>query len=106
MPKSRGILLPNGENHSKTPVQLARLLQQGLAEVIPHDHMLITHPNLGYVFYLLFWWLTEIETLVQYIIIANLCAWLETHFGFTNPAAAVCLSTTSIIALGFYHQMK
>ena len=96
--KSSGIILPNGENDSQTPVQLAFLLQQGLTEVNHPDHILIAYPNLGHVFYASSRLLTGIEPLAQYIL-ADLYTWLETRSRFTNPAAAVHISTTSIRAL-------
>jgi hypothetical protein len=49
MPKSRGILLPNGGNNSQTPVQLALLLQHGLPEVNQHDLILIAYHYLGHI---------------------------------------------------------
>ncbi len=63
---SSGIILPNGENDSQTPVQLAFLLQQGLTEVNHPDHILIAYPNLGYVFSASSRLLTGIEPLQQY----------------------------------------
>ena len=63
MPKSRGILLPNGGNNSQTPVSTSLLLQHGLPEVNHHDHILIAYPNLGHVFYASSRLLTGIEPL-------------------------------------------
>jgi hypothetical protein len=41
---------------------------------------------------------TELGSIQQYVL-ADLYAWLETHSGFTNPAAAARISTTSILVL-------
>ena len=88
----------NGENDSQTKVQQAFLLQQRLTEVNHPDHTLITYPNLGHVFYPSSQWSTGIGPIQQYVL-ADLYAWLETHSGFANPAAAACISTTSMTSL-------
>jgi uncharacterized protein len=85
--KSTGILILNGENDSLTPVQQAFLLQQRLADVNHPDHTLITYPNLGHVFYPSSQWSTGIGP-IQQNVLADLYAWLESHSGFTNHAAA------------------
>jgi uncharacterized protein len=81
--KSTGILLLNGENDSQTPVQQAFLLQQRLTDVNHPDHMLITYPNLGHLFYPSSQWLTRPGPIEPYVL-ADLYAWLESHSGFTN----------------------
>jgi pimeloyl-ACP methyl ester carboxylesterase len=45
---STGILILQGENDTKTPVQQAFLLQQRLTDVNHPDHTLITYPGLGH----------------------------------------------------------
>jgi uncharacterized protein len=93
--KSTGILILNGENDSLTPVQQAFLLQQRLTEVNHPDHTLITYPNLGHVFYPSSQWSTGIGPIQQYVL-ADIYAWLEAHSGFTSPAAAARIPTSSI----------
>ena len=85
--KSTGILLLNGENDSATPVQQTFLLQQRLTEVNHPNHMLITYPNLGHFFYPSPQWFAESGPIEPYVL-ADLYAWLESHSGFTTPAAA------------------
>jgi uncharacterized protein len=51
VPSATSILILQGENDTQTPVQQAFLLQQRLTEVNHPDHILITYPNLGHVFY-------------------------------------------------------
>jgi hypothetical protein len=45
---STGILILQGENDTKTPVQQAFLLQQRLTDINHPDHTLITYPELGH----------------------------------------------------------
>ena len=85
--KSTAILMLNGENDSATPVQQAFLLQQTLADVNHPDHTLITYPDLGHVFYPSSQWSTGSGPIQQHVL-ADLYAWLESHSGFTNHAAA------------------
>jgi uncharacterized protein len=92
--KSTGILILNGENDSSTPVQQAFLLQQRLTEVNHPDHMLITYPNLGHLFYPSSQWKTGIGPLQQYVL-ADLYAWLEAHSGLSD--SSVTTSTASAI---------
>ena len=47
---SAGILILQGENDTKAPVQQAFVLQQRLIDVNHPDHTLITYPNLGHLF--------------------------------------------------------
>ena len=88
---STGILILNGENDSQTTVQQAFLLQQRLTDVNHPDHMLITYPNLGHVFYPSPQWFTEIGPIEPYVL-ADLYAWLEVHSGlshsFVTPATS------------------
>jgi uncharacterized protein len=90
-----GILILNGENDSQSPVQQAFLLQQRLTDVNHPDHTLITYPNLGHAFYPSSQWSTGIGPIQQYVL-ADIYAWLEAHSGFTSPAAAARIPTSSI----------
>ena len=96
--KSTGILILNGENDSQTPVQQAFLLQQRLTEVNHPDHTLITYPNLGHVFYPSSQWSTGYGPFEHYVL-ADIYAWLAAHSGFTSPATAARISTTSMPVL-------
>ena len=99
--KSTGILILNGENDSQTPVQQAFLLQQRLTELNHPDHMLITYPNLGHVFYPSSQWKTGIGPIPQYVL-ADLYAWLEAHSGLshsyvtTSTSSAIGVNTSSL----------
>jgi hypothetical protein len=86
--KSTGILMLNGENDTQTPVQQAFLLQQRLTEVNHPDHMLITYPNLGHVFYPSSQWSTGIGPIQQYVL-ADIYAWLEAHSGFSRIPTSI-----------------
>ena len=92
--KSTGILLLNGENDSQAPVQQAFLLQQRLTDVNHPDHTLITHPNLGHLFYPSSQWLTGQGPIEPYVL-ADLYSWLETHNGFTPLTTFSSSSYTS-----------
>jgi uncharacterized protein len=92
--KSTGILLLNGENDSATPVQQTFLLQQRLTEVNHPNHTLITYPNLGHFFYPSPQWFAESGPIEPYVL-ADLYAWLESHSGFTTPAAAAAHVTST-----------
>ena len=76
------ILILQGENDTQTPLQQAFLLQQKLTELGHPDHMLITYPNLGHLFYPSSQWQTGIGPIQQYVL-ADLYSWLESHNGFT-----------------------
>jgi pimeloyl-ACP methyl ester carboxylesterase len=97
--KSTGILLLNGENDSLTPVEQAFLLQQKLTAVNHPDHILITYPNLGHLFYPSSRWMTTYGPIQQYVL-ADLYAWLEAHSGlsqsyFKPTSASTNISNTS-----------
>jgi uncharacterized protein len=93
--KSTGILILNGENDSQTPVQQAFLLQQWLTDLNHPDHALITYPNLGHALYPSSQWSTGIGPIQQYAL-ADIYTWLEAHSGFTSPAAAARIPTSSL----------
>jgi len=84
--KSTSILILNGENDSQTPVEQAFLLQQRLTEVNHPDHMLITYPDLGHIFYPSSKWSTGMGPIEPYVL-ADLYSWLESHSGFTHVAS-------------------
>lgn len=95
---STGTLILHEENDTGSPVQHAFMLQQRLTELNHPDHTLITYPNLGHAFYPSSQWLTGLGPIPSYVL-ADLYSWLETHSGFTNPAAAAHISTTYTSAL-------
>jgi pimeloyl-ACP methyl ester carboxylesterase len=80
---SIGILILSGENDIQTPVQQALLLQQRLTELNHPDHMLITYPNLGHLFYPSSQWTTAMGPIQQYVL-ADLYSWLEAHSGLSH----------------------
>jgi pimeloyl-ACP methyl ester carboxylesterase len=94
--KSTGILILQGENDTKTPVQQAFLLQQRLTDVNHPDHALITYPGLGHdlspaIGYLpgsSMYGIQKSGPIEDYAL-ADLYSWLEAHSGFTRPATAV-----------------
>jgi uncharacterized protein len=92
--KSTGILILTGENDTQTPVQQAFLLQQRLTEVNHPDHMLITYPNLGHVFYPSSQWRTEFGPIQQYVL-GDLYSWLESHNGLTPLTTSISSSSLS-----------
>jgi uncharacterized protein len=79
---SSSILILQGENDIQTPVQQAFLLQQKLTDVRHPDHIIITYPILGHLFYPSSKWETGIGPIQQYVL-KDLYAWLESHSGFT-----------------------
>ena len=95
VPFNTSILIMNGKNDSQTPIQRAYLLQQKLSEVRHPDHILITYPDLGHLFYPSSQWSTGVGPIQQYVL-ADLYGWLEAHSGFTSSAAAAHLSNTSM----------
>jgi uncharacterized protein len=97
--KSTGILILNGENDTQTPVQQAFLLQQRLTEVNHPDHMLITYPDLGHLFYPSSQWQLGIGPIQEYVL-ADLYSWLEAHSGFTNSAASSSSNSSSTTGQG------
>src|SRR6476646_4913603 len=90
--KSIGILLLNGENDSETPVQQAFLLQQRLTEVNHPDHMLITYPNLGHVFYPSSQWSRGAGVEIEQYVLADIYSWLEFHSGLSHSFATTATS--------------
>jgi uncharacterized protein len=81
--KTTDVLIINGENHSRTPVEQAFLLQQRLTELNHPDHTLITYPNLGHLFSPSPKWSTGLGPIDQDVL-ADLYAWLETHSGLSH----------------------
>jgi uncharacterized protein len=88
------ILILQGENDTQTPLQQAFLLQQKLTELGHPDHILITYPNLGHVFYPSSQWQTGIGPIQQYVL-RDLYSWLEAHNGFTPLITFSSSSDTS-----------
>jgi uncharacterized protein len=99
---STGILILQGENDTKTPVQQAFLLQQRLTDVNHPDHTLITYPGLGH----------DLSPAIGYYpgssmygiqksgpiedyALADLYAWLEAHSGFTRIPVVMPSSNSS-----------
>jgi uncharacterized protein len=91
--KPTGILILNGENDTQTPAQQAFLLQQRLNEVNHPDHILITYPNLGHVFYPSSQWETGIGPIQQYVL-EDLYSWLEAHSGLSQTHFTPTTATT------------
>jgi uncharacterized protein len=90
--KSTGILILQGENDTKTPVQQAFLLQQRLTNVNHPDHILITYPGLGhdlspaigvYPGSSMYSFVLASGPIEDYAL-ADLYSWLESHSGFTH----------------------
>ena len=100
--RSTGILILQGENDTKTPVQQAFLLQQRLTDVNHSDHTLITYPGLGHDLSPAIgdypgssmYGLQKSGAIEDYAL-ADLYAWLEAHSGFTRPATTVLPSSHS-----------
>ena len=93
VPSNTSILILQGENDTQTPVHQAFLLQQKLTELRHPDHILITYPNLGHVFYPSSQWQTSIGPIQQYVL-ADIYAWLESHNGLT-PLTTFSSSSSS-----------
>jgi hypothetical protein len=70
-------------------------LQQKLTGINHHDRMLITYPNLGRESYPSSQWQTQHGPRTPYVL-SDLYAWLESHSGFTNPAAPAPAHSSSI----------
>ena len=75
---STGILILHGQNDSGSRVQQAFLLQQRLFELNHPDHILITYPDLGHLFYPSSRWTTESGPIPEYVL-TDLYSWLESH---------------------------
>jgi uncharacterized protein len=91
--KSTGILILQGENDTKTPVQQAFLLQQRLTDVNHPDHILITYPGLGhdlspaigvYPGSSMYGFVLASGPIEDYVL-ADLYGWLESHSGLSHP---------------------
>jgi dipeptidyl aminopeptidase/acylaminoacyl peptidase len=92
--KSTGILILNGENDSQNPVEQAFLLQQRLTDINHPDHILITYPNLGHLFYPSSIWQTGIGK-IQSNVLADFYSWLEEHPGFTPLYISIHFTNSS-----------
>src|SRR5918996_3439549 len=76
VPFNTSILIMNGKNDSQTPIQHAILLQQKLTEVRHPDHILITYPDLGHLFYPSSQWLTATGP-IEPKVLEDLFTWLS-----------------------------
>ena len=94
VPSNTSILILNGENDTQTPVEQAMLLQQKLTVVKHPNHILITYPNLGHLFYPASQWGTEFGPIQQYVL-ADIYSWFESHNGFTPLTTFSSSSYTS-----------
>jgi hypothetical protein len=100
--KPTGILILQGENDTKTPVQQAFLLQQRLTEVNHPDHTLITYPGLGHnlspaIGYYPGSSMYGLQTTgpIEQYALAGLYAWLESHSGVTRLPALIPSSNST-----------
>jgi uncharacterized protein len=99
--RSTGILILQGENDTKAPVQQAFLLQQRLTDENHPDHTLITYPGLGHdlspaIGYLpgsSMYGLVLPSGPIEDYALADLYSWLESHSGLTHTR-----TTTSILS--------
>ncbi len=97
---STGILILQGENDTKTPVQQAFMLQQRLTDVNHPNHTLITYPGLGHDLSPAIgsypgssmYGLQKIGPIEDYAL-ADLYSWLEAHSGLSHPYIANPTST-------------
>ena len=97
---STGILILQGENDTKTPVQQAFMLQQRLTDVNHPDHTLITYPGLGhdlspatgYYSGSSMYGLQKSGPIEDYAL-ADLYAWLEAHSGLSHSYVTTATST-------------
>ena len=102
---STGILILQGENDTKTPVQQAFLLQQRLTDVNHPDHTLITYPGLGhdlspaigYYSGSSMYGIQKSGPIEDYAL-ADLYAWLEAHSGLSHSLATITNTTSHMVA--------
>jgi uncharacterized protein len=85
-----GILILQGENDTKTPVQLAFMLQQRLTEVNHPGHTLITYPGLDHDLSPAIGYYPGSSTfglqksgLIEDYALTDLYSWLEAHLGLS-----------------------
>ena len=102
---STGILILQGENDTKTPVQQAFLLQQRLTDVNHPDHTLITYPGLGHdlspaIGYYSGFSMYGIQKSgpIEDYALADLYAWLEAHSGLSHSLATITNTTSHMAA--------
>jgi uncharacterized protein len=76
VPSDISILIQQGKNESQTPIEQAILLQQKLTEVRHPDHILITYPDLGHLFYPSSQWITATGPMDQKVL-EDLFGWLS-----------------------------
>ena len=100
---STGILILQGENDTKTPVQQAFMLQQRLIDVNHPDHTLITYPGLGHDLSPAIgnypypgssmYGFQKLGPIEDYAL-ADLYSWLEAHAGLSHSYGTTVASTT------------
>ena len=100
---STGILILQGENDTKTPVQQAFMLQQRLTDVNHPDHTLITYPGLGhdlspaignYPYPGSSMYGFQKSGPIEDYALADLYSWLEAHAGLSHSYGTTVASTT------------
>ena len=77
VPSNISILILQGTNDSDTPIQQAFLLQQKLTELRHPDHLLITYPNLGHLFYPSSQWITAAGGPIESKVLEDLYKWIS-----------------------------
>ena len=77
VPFDTSILILNGKNDSQTPIQHTLLLQQKLTEVRHPDHILITYPDLGHLFYPSSQWIIVAGGPMEPKVLEDLFHWLS-----------------------------
>jgi uncharacterized protein len=98
---STGILILQGENDTKTPVQQAFMLQQRLTEVNHPDHTLLTYPGLGHDLSPAngdypessMYGLQKSGPIEGYAL-ADLYSWLEAHSGLSHSYVTTTAAST------------
>ena len=84
VPSATSILILSGKNDSQTPKQHALLLEQKLMEIRHPDHILITYPDLGHLFYPSSRWVTVSGGPMESKVLEDLYEWHESHSGFAR----------------------
>ena len=100
--RSTGILILQGENDTKTPVQQAFVLQQRLTDVNHPDHTLITYPGLGHDLSPAvgnfpgssMYGLVLPSGPIEDYALANLYSWLEAHSGLTHTRTTASIPSS------------
>jgi pimeloyl-ACP methyl ester carboxylesterase len=77
VPSNISILILQGTNDSDTPIRQAFLLQQKLTEIRHPDHLLITYPDLGHLFYPSSQWITATGGPIESKVLEDLYEWIS-----------------------------